>query len=556
MRKLLGLLLACAFAALAQQATPQTPDCQLQFILTATSANSTNFDNRFIGCNVWTLSYTAYNASVVSVQMNSAPDAGGVPGTWTIFGVALTNTSYSSEAQSAYTPWLQVASTITFSAGGFVKGVVVGWRPGPVATTPNIPVPPPTPGICSTTSTPCVSIASLQTADPYPTSGGFVGYADATIRQDPQSGYLWMAYSWLHVTTGSTAPPCVAGIQGVNTHLAYSTNGGVTWLYYGPLFTDACVTDPITPANSDYTSREVVNLLPQVVGGVTYWYMFAQEYYLVNSAGHTQVSGSIRWYVAIAAGTASTGPSGLASATNYEYLGTPSTNATGWPYAQNLSTLASDVNVCHAYFEPWLNLPGGTTLYLGLDCQNSGGAFPFYAQFSTPNPQGVGNWISNPPVWSYVGGGAATTPFATAAQAQTLCTLLTTATVCNANQVYITQMDVAPSSNSANQVAIYSLVYLNPAKISLGCMVSPLVVSAGNVVYPAAFQTSGGNIITSVTLTSPDSTTTGPGSCTYSPFSSTGVILAHKETNCTGGSPGCSTQGGFFSYLMGSTLLP
>jgi hypothetical protein len=51
-------------------------------------------------------------------------------------------------------------------------------------------------------------------------------------------------------------------------------------------------------------------------------------------------------------------------------------------------------------------------------------------------------------------------------------------------------------------------------------------------------------------VTSPDSADGGPGSCTYSPNSATGMILAHRQ------STKAPQNGGFFTFLMESMLFP
>ena len=124
-------MLLCAILSLrvfGQQAITHSPDCLLRFNLAATG-NSANLDNRMVGCSTWTVSYSAYNASAVTLTMQSAPDAGNTPGTFAGFGSGLTSTTYASTSQTGYVPWLNVTGTFTFTAGGFVRGSVVGWRP-------------------------------------------------------------------------------------------------------------------------------------------------------------------------------------------------------------------------------------------------------------------------------------------------------------------------------------------------------------------------------------------------------------------------------------------
>ena len=134
---------------------------------------------------------------------------------------------------------------------------------------------------CTMTSTPCTEI-NLGATDPYSTTGAFGGYADSTVRQDPLTGTLWMAYSWPH--TIPSGKPDVAGTQVLDTHVAYSTDGGQSWTYKGALYTSQAVANPVT-GNTDYTAHEVMNLLPQVVNGVTWWYGIHATYNVPQNSG-------------------------------------------------------------------------------------------------------------------------------------------------------------------------------------------------------------------------------------------------------------------------------
>jgi uncharacterized protein YciI len=133
---------------------------------------------------------------------------------------------------------------------------------------------------CTLASRDCTEI-NLPKTDHYSTAGKFAGYADPTIRQDPQTGTLWMAYSWPHTirSPGRGGPS-----QVVDTHVSYSPDKGKTWTYKGALFTAEPVPNPVT-GESDYASHEVMNLLPQVVKGVTYWYGIHAVYNVAPNSG-------------------------------------------------------------------------------------------------------------------------------------------------------------------------------------------------------------------------------------------------------------------------------
>lgn len=58
--------------------------CTIQGTFTA-SGVSAQIDNRRTGCYQWRVNYASTGFSVISIQLEEAPDAGGVPGTWAAF---------------------------------------------------------------------------------------------------------------------------------------------------------------------------------------------------------------------------------------------------------------------------------------------------------------------------------------------------------------------------------------------------------------------------------------------------------------------------------------
>jgi hypothetical protein len=385
---------------------------------------------------------------------------------------------------------------------------------------------------CTLSSTDCSQV-DLSTTDPFSTAGGFAGYADPTIRQDPITGTLWMAYSWPHtIPSGS---PRVAGTQVIDTHLASSTDGGQTWTYKGPLFTSQPVTDPLS-GQTDGTSHEVMNLLPQVVNGVTWWYGIHSTYNVPpgSGGGSGLENYSKRWAIAAAPGTADSGPMGLATATP-QYLGQDNdTYPQYWPYAVNLSWLDPEVKNCPQFFEPSLVI-SGNDLLLFLACTPTNAAGRFYAVYKTSAaPENGPNWS-----WTYVPQGA--TKFANQKDAVSVGRYLAP------GATYITQMDIVPSRNPGIMLAILTAARDTAAgKLSMGCVAAELAsVAPPRFAYDAA-----GEVQVDAYLTSPDSLDGGPGSCTYSPASATGMILAHRQSSKA------PQNGGFFTFLMQSLLFP
>jgi hypothetical protein len=62
----------------------QTVPCNLQGTAAGAGA-SAYIDNRRTGCYQWRVVYASYGFSVVSIQLEQAPDNGGIPGSWSAF---------------------------------------------------------------------------------------------------------------------------------------------------------------------------------------------------------------------------------------------------------------------------------------------------------------------------------------------------------------------------------------------------------------------------------------------------------------------------------------
>jgi hypothetical protein len=82
--------------------------------------------------------------------------------------------------------------------------------------------------------------------------------------------------------------------------------------------------------------------------------------------------------------------------------------------------------------------------------------------------------------------------------------------------------------------------------VSLGCVAAEMT----SIDPPKFAYDSQGQVQVDAFLTSPDSEDGGPGSCTYSPYSATGMIQAHRQ------STKAPQNGGFFTFLMRSMLFP
>src|SRR3989338_1144029 len=86
-----------------------------------------------------------------------------------------------------------------------------------------------------------------------PDKSKFHGFADPSMRRDPNTGTLWLVYSWPHVVRSGSGlwswlsrPPDPA----VDIHLARSYDAGGTWTYAGPLWKAHTVENPVTKVSN------------------------------------------------------------------------------------------------------------------------------------------------------------------------------------------------------------------------------------------------------------------------------------------------------------------
>jgi len=112
-----------------------------------------------------------------------------------------------------------------------VSGCGGGGSSGPQ---PMPPVDPPSGPItfhCAKDST-CPEL--IVAGDPHSTLNGqpdpFRGYGDPSLEYDPDTGTLWMAYSWLNTQISDPTPPPVFDL-GVRTRLARSDDNGNTFTF-------------------------------------------------------------------------------------------------------------------------------------------------------------------------------------------------------------------------------------------------------------------------------------------------------------------------------------
>ncbi|MBV6395406.1 MAG: hypothetical protein HFACDABA_00982 [Anaerolineales bacterium] len=328
----------------------------------------------------------------------------------------------------------------------------------------------------------------------------FRGFADPTIRQDPQSGRIWMAYSWpnVHVLGPLEVVP------GVDIHLAHSDDGGATWTYDGDLWSSYADTDRGGDGAPGFTDHEVANLLPiQNASGLT-WIGARLDYFLPTSGGFKERPiGSFRLVL-----TQADTPQQLRDAPSVT-LGSSLTSP-GWGVDFYLSSLDASLNRCSLWNEPALFYEN-ETLYLVVRClaYSRTTSLPLMDQsdlvvFSARPVGDVKSWQ-----WSYLG------VLAGSNEAREL------------GGDGLTQVDLAKGTDGALLAVITTDAWSNAERdfIHYGC----LVVEVESLDPPALKRDGNGNLIVRAVATASDQLPLGPGACSYDPASATGVLIVRRE---------------------------
>lgn len=138
MKPLLKLAAACLlgliFCAVAH--CQGGPDCQIGPQTFTAAGSGQNFDNRYLGCTKWDFVYNCTGFTVVSVEIDEAPDSSGAPGTFVTYpnlcsgSLPITTTTSGQITAYGYFPWIATkANTLTGTGSCTMKAF--GWRSAP-----------------------------------------------------------------------------------------------------------------------------------------------------------------------------------------------------------------------------------------------------------------------------------------------------------------------------------------------------------------------------------------------------------------------------------------
>lgn len=389
-----------------------------------------------------------------------------------------------------------------------LAAIACGRSSAPLETPQNIS--PITPGLIfdCTADNPACELLQIQGDAPDAYANGqtsfFHGFADPTIRQDPKTGRLWMAYSYprVHILPGRDFVP------GVDIHLAHSDDGGKTWIFDDQLWAFYEDIDRGRTSAPGFTSHEVINLLPrETEDGVT-WYGVRLEYFVPLEGKYaTRPPGSFRIKIMQAASPLDLKTAPVAT------LGSTLT-ALGWDVDVNLAALSPETHKCNMWNEPALYFENGE-LFLVLRCL----AFDS-RKIPDPTESDIFVYATTPLgdvktwVWRYVG------KLAGYEEAREL------------GGQGLTQVDIVRGRDGA-LLAIFSPDDWDESAqefIHYGCR----VVQIESMDPPLLKRDDNGKLVVRAIVNASDQQPLGPGSCSYDPVSATGILIARREKTSTG----------------------
>jgi hypothetical protein len=327
---------------------------------------------------------------------------------------------------------------------------------------------------------PCPDL--LVDGDPYAT-GPARGYADPSLRQDPQTGRLWLAYSWPHAGNG--------GVH-VDAHLAHSDDDGETWSFDRMLWQSEATTDPRTGA-SGFLNQETVSLTARSTATGTRWVAARMQYF-------RDTSPDVRSFTVRIVEAAS--PPELASAPE-QILGGALLDA-AWPRHVDLASLAPDLSDC-TFFDAGV-LFAEERLYMAVQCIVYGGggssevgdpSRAFIALFVTEAVGPATSWT-----WSYLG------PLTTPADAAALGAEL------------LMQSELAPTRDGSYVLIATPSRRSSPLAAHDGCR----AIGVAALDPPSIERVGAVPLVRATAMAS----LTGTGSCGYDPSSTTGIVVARR----------------------------
>ncbi len=381
--------------------------------------------------------------------------------------------------------------------------------------------------------------------------GGFHGYADPSMRKDPNSPIIYFAYSWARTLSDGT--------HVVDLHLASSANNGASFTELGPLYQSTQSTQTTSTAYNSVndSSTETIDLLPVPLTGTntgqTLWVQAHQSYLVKPQAGiYDQLNATslisvsaVQLTAAQQASSSAAGAAllGLASAPEAR-LAAVSTDPNRNP-TQSLAALSPATSKCGNFGQPALWYQAGT-LYLALECSEITGTgqvdaneLAHFLYSTTPSGPDASQWT-----WAYAG------EFATGAQAAKLGALASE----NVAYQFFTEPEFALSKSGQLLLILTPSVFAPQTAqqpvIQYGCRTIPVTSLSPTGITLDTDAATGAPVVTS-RITETDLYTApneGPAACTYEPAATSGVVIGRKYEN--------DPTYGFYIYPVATGIFP
>lgn len=310
----------------------------------------------------------------------------------------------------------------------------------------------------------------------------FRGFGDPSLRHDPQTGALWLAYSWVSILVAPTSRPGTPILDiGVGIHLARSDDGGRTYRHVTNLWTS----DRETYEDQEgYSGHEVVTISPVGAG----WAALALRYFNPQGNGNDFKPDSFHFELVEGAN-----PEQLPTARAVR-LGGPLTSGAWRPFV-DLSEVAGVGIACPVWTEPTL-FEDADTLYLLAQCKTP----------RNPADGFLGLFARRAAGWRWVG------RLAAHSEAASL----------GGNE--LTQADLARTRDGGLVLIVTPNIVHGRDEHHLGCAVLPIA----SLDPPQLMRDAAGAPIVRARIISSDSVQNGPGACAYDSGSMTGILIVRR----------------------------
>jgi hypothetical protein len=337
-------------------------------------------------------------------------------------------------------------------------------------------------------------------------SSPFRGFADPSMRKDPDSARLWLSYSYV-----SIHPDLVAGnvviTPSVEIHLAHSDDRGQSWTYDKTIWPSTLGTDQGATNDVGYSIHEVSTLAPFHLNNTTQWFALHLRYFLKQGDPIDLRKGDSFQHRLTSAAT----PTQLGN--NAEAILTNPLTAPGWGSNLQLATLSPDLSKCSVFSEPSL-YQVDDKLYFITECLvldlSSGNAVrvpseEFNAVFVTDVGSDVTKFN-----WQYLG------------------KITDSSVAAELGGIILTQVDIARGRDGKLLLIVTPATQIgNATQSHLGCR----VLEIASLNPPALARNSDGSLKLRADIRSSDSDSSGL--CSYDPDADTGVILVRTHVDLT-----------------------